>query len=51
MELELKILWAGIICYVIGGSLSIAAVVLVRSRPWRGCEAKSCPTTRASGKI
>jgi ABC-type transport system involved in cytochrome c biogenesis permease subunit len=34
MELELKILWTGIICYVIGGSLAIGAVVWKR-RPER----------------
>lgn len=28
MELELKILWSGIICYVLGGSLAIGSVVL-----------------------
>lgn len=32
MEVELRILWAGIICYVLGGSLAIAAVVL-KKRP------------------
>ena len=32
MEVELRILWAGIICYVLGGSLAIGAVVL-KKRP------------------
>lgn len=32
MELELKLLWAGIICYVLGGSVAIAALVLKQAR-------------------
>jgi len=34
MELELRVLWAAIILYVIGGSLAIGAVVL-KKRPER----------------
>ena len=34
MELELRTLWAAIICYVLGGSLAIGAVVL-KKRPER----------------
>ncbi len=34
MELELRILWTGIVCYVLGGSLAIGAVVW-RKRPER----------------
>ena len=34
METELRILWAGIICYVVGGSLAIGGVVF-RKRPER----------------
>lgn len=32
MELELKLLWAGIICYVLGGSTAIGALVLNKPR-------------------
>ena len=32
MELELRLLWAAIICYVLGGSLAIAAVILRQQR-------------------
>ena len=35
MELELRVLWAAIVLYVIGGSLAIGAVVL-KKRPERG---------------
>lgn len=34
MEVELRLLWAGIVCYVLGGSLAIIALVL-RKRPER----------------
>jgi ABC-type transport system involved in cytochrome c biogenesis permease subunit len=34
MELELRILWSAIICYVLGGSLAVGAVVL-KKRPER----------------
>ena len=34
MEIELRTLWAGIICYVVGGSLAIGGVVL-KKRPER----------------
>lgn len=41
MELELKILWTGILCYVLGGSLAIGAVVL-KKRPERTVLALIC---------
>ncbi|RZI42134.1 hypothetical protein EGT07_15560 [Herbaspirillum sp. HC18] len=34
MELELKILWAGIVCYVLGGAFAIGSVVM-KKRPER----------------
>ncbi len=31
MEIELKLLWSGIVLYVLGGSVAVAGVALTRS--------------------